>query len=131
MLKRFAPIAAIILALAFFSAAHAGTMGEIDVQPLPIGGFKPPQYINAQVLAAGVAETHTFGSGCAYAMFSANSDFYARWDGTAATVAAADITDGTGSELNPRVRYVTGQSTVSLIAPSATIVTIACYKWTR
>lgn len=122
---------AALFALCLMPAARAGTITEIDIQPLTPGGFKPPQNVNTQVLAANVAETHTFATSCAFAFFSANGDFYARWDGSAATVAAADITDGTGSELNPRGRYVVGQATVSLIAPAATIVTVSCFKWTR
>lgn len=119
------------LALLFVTTSFAGTINEINVQPLPIGGYTAPQNVNVQVLAASVAETHTFATSCAFAFFSANGDFYARWDGSAATVAAADITDGTGSELNPRARYVVGQATVSLIAPAATVVTVSCFKWTR
>lgn len=129
MKRRFA--AALIALTLFAASALAGTMNEIEVQPLPLGSFKPAQFINARVLAAGVAETHTFATGCAYVFFASDGDWYARWDGSAAAVPAADVTDGTASELNPTLRYVVGQATVSMIAPVATIITISCYKWTR
>ena len=83
--------------------------------------------IDAMVLAAGVAETYTLPSGCRYVMFSADGDFYARYAGTAA-VPTTEVTDGTGAELNPAVRYVGDQTTISVIASATTIVTICAYK---
>ena len=47
------------------------------------------------------ADTITVPAGAKFALFSANADFFARYDGSAAVVPSSDVEDGTGSELNP------------------------------
>lgn len=132
MLKWIILFAALALAVATTPAhSAAAALTEIEIQPLPLGAFKPSTNINARVLAASTAETITFPTGCSFVYFASDGDFYARWDGSTATIAAADITDGTASEINPTTRYVVGFSTVSVIAPVATVITYVCYKWTR
>lgn len=87
-------------------------------------------HIDARVLAAGVAETFQAPAGAKYVLFSGNADFYAKIaaSSTAATVPAADITDGTAAELNPGMRTLPGdQAYISLIAPAATVVTLSFY----
>jgi hypothetical protein len=64
------------------------------------------KYINTRVLAANTAETETVPSGANYVVFNADTDFWVCWEGTAAQIAAADVTNGTGSELNPTERYM-------------------------
>lgn len=90
-------------------------------------------YINASVLAAGVAESQTVptgptGSKAQYVLFSSSCDFYANFRGTAA-VPAVDVTGGTASELNPLFRFLGGTvSTISLITgASACVVTLQYY----
>jgi hypothetical protein len=74
------------------------------------------------------AETHTVPAGANFVVFSANQDFYVRWNGTAA-IPVADVTDGTGSELNPTVRRVVAGKTFSIIGSAAsTVVTMAFYS---
>jgi hypothetical protein len=74
------------------------------------------------------AVTVTVPTNAKFAIFSATDDFYARWDGSDATIPGGNITDGTGSEINPIVRDVRGVSTFSIIAPTAnTRVSIAFY----
>lgn len=85
-------------------------------------------YINNRVLAASTAETETPPSGASYVVFKSDTDFWVCWCGSAAQVAAADVTDGTGSELNPTERYIAGVSTFSIIAASACIVSIAYFS---
>lgn len=87
-----------------------------------------PQYIDARVLAANTAETVTVPTGRNIVVFSGTADFYVRYNGGAAAVPAADVTDGNGSELNPTVRSVTPGGTFSIIAPATTVVTMAFYK---
>jgi hypothetical protein len=86
----------------------------------------PPAHVNAAVLAAGTNESVTVPAGAAYVVFSAIGDFYARPGGTAA-VPAADVTDGSASELNPAIWHVTAGATIGLIAPEANIVTLSFY----
>jgi len=90
-------------------------------------------HIDARVLAAGVAESHTVPANAIYVVFSAQDgggdacSFYANFSGTAAEP-SADITDGSGSELNPAVRALEGATAISLLAPEACILTLAFYK---
>ena len=87
----------------------------------------PPasDHVDARVLAAGVAEAHTIPAGAKYVAFSATADFYAKFGG-AASVPAADVTNGTASALNPTQRRVPdGVTTIGLIAPAASVVTLS------
>lgn len=83
-------------------------------------------HIDAAVLAIDVAEGFTVPAGAKKVLFSATSNFYCSIGGTAA-VPAADITDGSASELNPSAREVQAGDTISLISPSQCIVIMAFY----
>lgn len=83
-----------------------------------------PTYVDARVLAANVAESHTVPTGARFVIFSANcAAFYVLPNGTAA-IPAADVTDGTGSVLNPSAWFVEGKATLGLISPTTCIVTM-------
>jgi hypothetical protein len=87
-----------------------------------------PLYVDARVLASGVAETVTIPATAKYVVFkSAPELFYVNWQGTAAAP-AADVTDGTASELNPDVRYLGTLANFSIVAPATTIVTMLFYR---
>lgn len=87
-----------------------------------------PTYVNARVLAANVNESATIPTGAKKVIFSGTCDFYARPGGTA-TVPAADVTDGTASELNPAAWHLDGSfTTIGIIAASACNVTTSWYK---
>jgi len=83
-------------------------------------------YIDVRVLAANTAETVTVPAGANCVFMSANGIYYVRADGSAATIAAADITDGTGSSASPAFSFVSPSQTFSIIAPAATVVT---FEW--
>lgn len=92
----------------------------------------PSKTINGYALVANTARTVTFpldslGAAPNYVVFNATGDFYARWDGNAATVPSSDTGDGLGSELFPTQRFINGIATVSVIAPLATLLTISYY----
>lgn len=89
--------------------------------------YMPSDTINAYVLVANTAQTVTVPTGATIAAFSANGNFYVNWT-TTATVPAANVTSGLASELNPTTRRTLGGTTFSIIAPIATIVTIAYYN---
>lgn len=93
----------------------------------PTFAIKQSDVINNRVLASGVAESDTVPADARLVMFSSTGNFYCKINGTAA-IPAADVTDGTGSELNPSVRSVEAANTISLIAPTACVVTLAYYK---
>lgn len=86
-----------------------------------------PTWIDARVLAVSTAESHTIPTGALWVVFSSNCNFYANPNGTAA-VPAADVTDGTGSELNPTAWRIEGLTSISLIAPTVCIITMSYYK---
>jgi hypothetical protein len=86
------------------------------------------KWVDAKVLAAGVAETVTVPTGAKVAIFSANTDFYVNFSGGTAAAPSADVADGSASELNPAVRYVFGQGTFSIVSPYVCIVTLSYYK---
>lgn len=86
-----------------------------------------PSYVDARVLATNVAEVWTAPANARFVLFSATCNFYAA-PNAAAAVPAADITDGTSSELNPAAWYSsTPFVTIGLIAPSACVVTLSVY----
>jgi hypothetical protein len=80
------------------------------------------------VLAANVSETHTIPTGASYVLFASTCNFYAL-PGASAAVPAADVTDGTASELNPAAWRLSSSATqITLIAPTACTVTLVFYK---
>lgn len=94
-------------------------------------------WIDARVLAAGVAETFQAPAGAKYVILSGDGAFFAKIAvaSTAAAVPAADVIDGTASELmgvNPAVLMRTlpgsGQAYISLIASAMRIVTLSYYS---
>lgn len=94
-------------------------------------------WIDARVLAAGVAETFQAPAGAKYVILSGDGAFFAKIAvvSTPATVPAADITDGTASEQmgvspQPVMRTLpgSGQAYISLISAATRIVTLAYYS---
>lgn len=94
-----------------------------------------PAHVDVRVLAASTNESHTPPTGADLVVFSSDGTFYARPNATAA-VPGADVTDGTGSEMNPvawelRTKEGTAVTAINLIAPAARIVTMSFYKLAR
>lgn len=88
-----------------------------------------PDHINNQVLAvAGTAETITIPAGADYVLLAGTADFFARWDGGTAAVPAADVADGTGSELNPVGRHIRGKTISVVSATAGAIITASFWK---
>ena len=83
-------------------------------------------YVDTRVLAAGVAEVVTLPDDVRWVTFSGTDDFYVRPD-AAAAVPVADITDGTGSHLNPHHRNCDEITTFGIISPRTCIVTMEFY----
>ena len=92
-----------------------------------------PDFVLARSLAATTAESITVPTGpdgkskASYVSFSSTCDFYANYSQTATV--PGDTTDGTASELNPMVRYLSGGvTTISVItAASSCIITASFY----
>ena len=83
--------------------------------------------VNNYLLTATVNKAVTAPSGANYAVFAANADIWVRIGG-AASVPSGDVTDGTGSELNPVVRKIDPGATIGVISEYAAKVSIIFYK---
>lgn len=97
-------------------------------------GLRQSDWIDARVLAAGVVESFQAPTVAKRVLFSGNGNFYCRitpaanGSAVAAAVPAADVTDGSASELNPAMRVLPDDTAyISLIAPTDTIVTMIFY----
>lgn len=99
-----------------------------DANNTPLFIIPFSNYVLSKSLAAGVAESFTVPALAKYVVFSANVDFYA--NNRAVAAVPGDVTDGTASELNPTARACTPAETISVIAPTAGIVTAAFYSST-
>ena len=99
-----------------------------DTNNRPLDGvIKPAGWVDAFVLAAGVAETYTVPASARFVIFSATADFYANFNGATAAAPTTEISNGTASVLNPTARRVTPAATVSLIAPAACTITVEVF----
>lgn len=134
MIPRLYAFAALFLCLFAISNAHAATITEAEVRHTNgMFGLRQSVYIDNRVLAANTAEAHTVPTDAAgvkanYVVFSATCDFYADFASTA-VVPSADVTNGSGPELNPTVRFLANDvTTISLISPTACVVTMMFYK---
>lgn len=87
-----------------------------------------PAYVDARVLAANVAEAQTVPAGARWVLFSSSCNFYAN-PSAAAAVPAADVTDGSASELNPAAWQLPSTViSISVIAGAACVVTMSFYN---
>jgi hypothetical protein len=127
-------LAAILMTLCLSSYAEAATISPVEVK-FTNGMFAPRQsvYIDNRVLAANTAEAHTVPVDAAnvkatYVIFSSTCDFYADFASTA-VVPSADVTNGSGPELNPTARFLANDvTTISLItAADSCVVTMMFY----
>lgn len=102
--------------------------------PLDIPGgnmtfaLRPSTCVLARSMAASTAESITVPTGARFVVFSATGDFYANYTTTATVPPDTAITDACASELNPSARFISGVTTISVIAPSATILTASFYR---
>jgi hypothetical protein len=83
--------------------------------------------VNNYVLIAGTNKAVTVPTGANYAIFAANADIWVKVGGIA-TVPSEDVTDGSGSELNPVIRKVESGGTIGVISEYAAKVSITFYK---
>jgi hypothetical protein len=78
-------------------------------------------------LAASTNQSVTIPTNGNICVFSANGDFYVRYDGTASTVPSGAI-GADYVDLNPSVRDVSDLTELNIIAPSTTKITLAFYS---
>ena len=87
----------------------------------------PAGHINNYVLTADVNKAVSVPAGARYAIFAADEDIWVKIGGAAA-IPSGDITDGTGSELNPGVRWVEGETTIGVISAYAAKVSLMFFQ---
>jgi hypothetical protein len=88
--------------------------------------FDQSNTIYAVVLEASTEDSITIPTGAAVAFFASTAPFYMLTDGTAA-IPAANVEDGSASELNPTSTRVRGHTTLSFISAQACTITITFY----
>ena len=77
-------------------------------------------------LAATTNQSVTLPTDAHICVFSGNGDFYVRYDGTAAVIPTGAINADT-VDLNPGIRDVSDATTLNIIAPATTKITLAFY----
>ena len=82
--------------------------------------------IYSGLLVATTEQTVTKPTGADFAIFTADADFYANYDTTAA-VPAGTISQA-GGELNPVIRYIGDVSVIHLIAPYDTKISLGFFS---
>ena len=87
-----------------------------------------PSYIDARVLAANTNETITVPASVNAVIFSSSCAAFYAIIGPTAAVPAADVTDGSGSELNPASWFIGAATQIGIIAPATCVVTLSWYS---
>ncbi len=99
---------------------------KIGAQGQATGAINTTDTYYAGELAAATNQAVTIPTDGNICVFSANGDFYVRYDGSAATVPTGAIAAST-VDLNPSVRDVSDATTLNIIAPATTKITLAFY----
>lgn len=118
-------IAALLLLITVSASAALNTLAIEAVRNGTPAYLRPlPGYVDARVLAANTNEDHTIPTGARWVIFSSScAAFYAK-NGGSATVPSNDVTDGSGSSLNPIGYYVERSTTIGLISPTTCVITM-------
>lgn len=100
---------------------------RLDHNGNPVFAVDFPDHVNT-VVAGPTAKSVTVPTGAQYVTLSATGDYAADAYKTA-VLYTSDISDGTGSEMNPAVRDCKGLASISVIAPVAdTYITLSFYE---
>ncbi len=100
---------------------------EIDANRQPSGIIPQSDVIYNIVLAADVEKIVTVPTGADIVLFGTTANFYCKMNSTV-DVPTVDVLDGSGGELNPSSRQISGNSTIHLISSSNCVVTLAFYN---
>jgi len=84
-------------------------------------------YVNNYVLTANSNKAITAPAGAKYALFSADADIWVLMGGVA-SIPSGDVSDGSGSELNPIARRVESGQTIGIISDYAAKVSVVFYE---
>lgn len=121
------------------------TIRNLEILSEKAFAMRAPAYVDSKILTANTAATFTVPPLANFAVFSADANFYAAYIGgsanspystTAVAAASTNISDGTGNELNPTIRFVGALmsdatreiSGISVLSPSTCHIAVAYYK---
>lgn len=133
MKKHIRNVLTLLALLVAIALPEAKAQSALRIPPEQQKGFasyvrSSPTYIDAVVLVATVNQTYTVPANADAVILSANCpEFYAIVGPTAA-VPAANVTNGTGSEMNPSSWYIGRATQIGLISPTACKVTLSWYR---
>jgi len=101
-----------------------------DYKGTPSYGIEQSDYINMYVMNAGDSVVETIPAGAGFALFNATGNFLCRFN--TPCPANANITDGSGGELNPVVRRLKDTNsfpytTINIYAIQSCTIMIAYY----
>jgi len=99
---------------------------HLDTQSDKAAYINASDFVNVYVLAANVAQTITIPTGANLAEFRSTGNFFVNFNGGTAVVTAK--TNGTGAELNPTTKYISGLKTLSVIATAVQTVTVSFFS---
>lgn len=101
---------------------HGGANGNST------NGITPSDTFYEVAIAATTNQQLTAPASAEFVVFSANGDFYVRYDGSAATVPSSATWTTGNQELNPSIRKCEAGDTFDVIAPAATKITAMFYS---
>ncbi len=105
-------------------------MRNLEVVPFSYGARRAPDYVDNVTIGTS-AKAVTVPSSAAFVLFASDVNFYVRYSTTAAAAlptTAGDVTNGSGNELNPDMRYLYGATGLSIIGASTGAVSLAWYR---
>lgn len=89
-------------------------------------GIKPSDTIYSGYLIGGIVQTVTIPTGAEFVLFSYEGNVFANYDNTA-SIPSGTISLG-GGELNPKIRYIGENTTISLISERSTRISLSFFK---
>ena len=108
----------------------AGTLNPLSVGLDNTFSLKAPGYVDQFVLSTAV-QSYPIPAGASHVLMSASGNFAASYTTSSASVAmptTTPTTDGSGAELNPSMRQISGKTNINLVAASSCYFTISSFK---
>lgn len=104
-------------------------MRSLEIINTAEGFLRDPDYVEAVVLVGNAAQTVPLPANTCFLIFASEVEFFVAYGvGATAVVPGATTADGSSNEMNPTNRYVRDKTSISLIAKTGGIVTIAMYQ---
>ena len=122
-MKKIYSICIVFFSIFIFSSF---SFGEITV-PLDSNFIIQQGYINNYVLTPSTNKEVAIPTGSNYVSINSTKNIWVKIGG-AATIPSGDVTDGTGSELNPKMRSLGSNTIIGVISSGAAKISVIFYK---